>query len=114
MISVFLFCGLLIFISSSCGENKNQKSGTDSAQANAKISASVDGSSLYEANCITCHGDDGRAGTMGAADLSSSTINHAAIVAMVKYGKKSMVAFFPKMNDAQIEAVAKYVETLRK
>jgi mono/diheme cytochrome c family protein len=63
---------------------------------------------------MTCHGADGKQNTMGAADLSTSTLNHEVVVAIITSGKNAMKAFSPELNTEQIEAVAKYVETLRK
>jgi cytochrome c551 len=113
-ILIFLFGGLIAFSVQSCGNNEPAKTPIDSTHPDAKVSASVDGKSLYDEKCTMCHGGDGTAGTMGAADLSKSTINHAAAVAMIKNGKNSMKAFAPELNDAQIEAVAAYAESLRK
>jgi mono/diheme cytochrome c family protein len=114
IISTFLFAGLIIFSVQSCGNNEPAKTPVDSTNPQAKVSASVDGKTLYDDKCVVCHGEDGKAGTMGAADLSGSTINHPTVVATIKNGKNAMKAFSPELNDAQIEAVAAYAESLRK
>jgi mono/diheme cytochrome c family protein len=51
---------------------------------------------------------------MGAKDLATSTINHETVVAIITSGKNGMKAFSPELNAEQIEAVAKYAESLRK
>jgi mono/diheme cytochrome c family protein len=112
-ISITLFTGLLIFSVQSCGGDKTQPSGNDSTKTTT-VSASLDGKSLYDAKCVSCHGTDGKAGVMNAADLSSSKIDHATACATVKNGKNMMKAFGSEMNDAEIDAVVKYAEMLRK
>lgn len=107
---------LILCFAQSCGNNEPEygKDSTIKDSASASVSASVNGNALYEAKCVMCHGDDGKAGTMGAADLSSSKLDHNVVVATIKSGKNSMKAFSPELNDEQIEAVAKYAESLRK
>lgn len=107
---------LTLCFAQSCGDNepKYGKDSTMKDSAPASVSASVNGSALYEAKCVMCHGDDGKAGTMGAADLSSSKLDHSVVVTVIKSGKNSMKAFSPELNDEQIDAVAKYAESLRK
>ena len=63
---------------------------------------------------MLCHGGDGKQNTMGAADLSTSTIEHTSVVGIITSGKNTMKAFSPELNAEQIEAVAKYAESLRK
>ena len=107
---------LTLCLAQSCGNNEPVY-GKDSAtkdSASASVSASVNGNALYEAKCQMCHGDDGKAGTMGAADLSSSRLDHNVVVSVIKSGKNSMKAFSPELNEEQIDAVAKYAESLRK
>ena len=79
------------------------------------ISAStLNGQELFKASCATCHGDDGKLGLMGAPDLSLSTMDLAARVALIKKGKGAMTAFAEILTDEQIKAVAKYSESLKK
>jgi cytochrome c6 len=101
-----------LFLAQSCG-NDAVKGNKDSAAAPV-VEATKSGSVLYEEKCMLCHGADGKQNTMGAADLSTSTLNHETVVAIITSGKNSMKAFSPELNAEQIEAVAKYVETLRK
>jgi mono/diheme cytochrome c family protein len=114
IILIAVFFGAIIFSVQSCGGNNTPASGTDTAKQNATVSAYTDGKNLYEAKCITCHGADGAAGIMGAADLSKSALSHDAAIAIVKNGKNAMKAFGSELDDAGIEAVVKYVETFKK
>lgn len=100
----------------SCGDggsaNVNAKPKTDSV-TQPEVSASINGKELYQQKCMLCHGADGKQNTMGAADLSTSTLNHETVVAIITSGKNNMKAFSPELSDEQIEAVAKYAESLR-
>ena len=107
--------GFILF--PSCGDdgsaNVNAKPKTDSV-TQPEVSASINGKELYQQKCMLCHGGDGKQNTMGAADLSTSTIEHTNVVGIITSGKNTMKAFSPELNAEQIEAVAKYAESLRK
>ena len=114
IISLSVLFGAMFFAFQSCGGDKTQPASSDSVKPNATVSASVDGKTLYDAKCTTCHGGDGTAGVMGDADLSKSKLDHAAACAIVKNGKSPMKAFGGELNDAEVDAVTKYIESLRK
>jgi len=71
--------------------------------------ASNDGKSLYEANCKLCHGDDGKQGAMGAADISKTAMDVNAIKQTILNGKGSMVKI--EMSEEQAAAISSYVES---
>ena len=75
---------------------------------------SLDGKELYTTNCVKCHGADGKAGVMGAADLSALQADNASIINTIKNGKNSMPAYGANLSDAQIKALSDYVATLKK
>lgn len=82
----------------------------------------VNAQGLFDENCARCHGKDGRAKTfhgrmLGAqnltdakwrADTSTDQIIHA-----IKTGPKEMPAFDKKLSEAEIEALAAYVQTFK-
>lgn len=103
----------VFFFAQACGNDSATKAKDDSVPQTT-VSISVNGSVLYEQKCMLCHGADGKQNTMGAADLSTSTLNHETVTAIITSGKNTMKAFSPDLNAEQIEAVAKYVESLRK
>jgi len=84
-----------------------------------------DGAALYKKKCKTCHGADGtrtKAGEkkgapekLGAAAKSKSIDHIKKTIAngVVKDGKKKMPGYAKKWSDAEIEAVAKFVKTLK-
>jgi mono/diheme cytochrome c family protein len=79
-----------------------------------KAAASVDGKEIYSANCASCHGDDGKAGILGAYDLSATTLDKNGMVEVVKNGKERMAPYKGVLTDEQIAAVCDYVMTLKK
>lgn len=113
---ILIFTSAIVFAVSSCS-GEATKTGNDTAsgsQPDAKVSASLDGKSLYENNCEMCHGSDGQAGTMGATDLSTSKLDHAATTLLIQNGRNGMRAFRADFNAEQLEAVVKYIEGFRK
>ncbi|MGZ3883228.1 MAG: c-type cytochrome, partial [Bacteroidia bacterium] len=75
----------------------------------AEAGGVADGKALYEANCKLCHGDDGKLGMTGAADLSKSAMDLATIKETILHGKGNMAPL--QMSDEQAAAVAGYVES---
>ncbi|CAN5181593.1 hypothetical protein BH09BAC5_BH09BAC5_29430 [soil metagenome] len=112
IIVVAMVTGFCLTVNS-CSGDKAEKTNTDSA-VNTTTPVSENGKSIFDANCIVCHGDDGMAGVMGAADLSKSTINHLTVISIIKSGKNAMRAFGSELNESQLEMVATYAESLRK
>lgn len=104
--------GFIFFPSCSDNVTANSKPNSDSAKQ-TEVSATVNGEALYKEKCMLCHGADGKQNTMGATDLSTSTLNHETVVAIITSGKNNMKAFSPELSDEQIQAVAKYAESLR-
>lgn len=101
--TILLICGVIIY---SCGENNG-------GQAQSTSASSPNGAQIYKDNCIVCHGADGKAGISGASDLSKSTLPHAQVVGVITNGRNGMRSF-KELTKAEIEAVAWYVESLRK
>ena len=94
--------------------SKKQKAiGTDENGLKSTDTA-VLGQSVYTAYCVKCHGEDGKKGFMGAYDLSITTMDKPNIVNIITNGKESMTPFKDVLNEQQIQAVAEYVQTLKK
>ncbi len=74
------------------------------------------GKQVYEANCASCHGNDGKGVVPGAPDLSNfaltSTVSQAAWAAVVANGKGTMPGFAGKLSAAEQRAVLEYVRSL--
>lgn len=90
--------------------SKKQKS----SAAETPAVTSLSGQEIYTANCSRCHGDDGKAGLMGATDLSTSVKSIDEKIEIIKNGKGVMDAFAGQLTDEQIKAVAEYTEALKK
>jgi mono/diheme cytochrome c family protein len=84
--------------------------------------ADVDAKKLYDSDCATCHGKDGKAKTFKAK------LNHARNLTDAKWqaettderlynsihnGKEKMPAFGKKFSDSQINALVAFVRTLK-
>lgn len=71
--------------------------------------AATDGKSLYEANCVLCHGSDGKLGMAGAKDLGATVLDQAGIKEIILHGKGAMPA--APVNAEQATAIAEYVNS---
>jgi mono/diheme cytochrome c family protein len=69
--------------------------------------AANDAKSIYETNCASCHGTDGKLGLAGAKDLSATLLDNAAIKDVIKNGKGLMPA--SQLDDEKANIVAEYV-----
>ena len=79
----------------------------------------IDPSMLYNRHCVDCHGSKGDLGLMGASSLVSSSMSLTDRIEIITHGSKNgkMRPFgqehYGGLSDAEIEAVAEYIETLR-
>ena len=72
------------------------------------------GKEVYKIYCVACHGVDGTLAFSGATNLKESTLAYEERLDQITNGKGAMNAFSGIIETAQIESVAKYIETLRK
>ncbi|MGA3263683.1 MAG: cytochrome c [Terracidiphilus sp.] len=79
------------------------------------------GADTYTAKCAMCHGADGLGSPvgkkMGVPSFKNPAViksSDAALIAIIKSGKKPMPAYESKLTDDQIKAVVKYIRTLEK
>lgn len=73
------------------------------------------GKELFEQNCASCHGTDGKLGNSGAKDLTKSNLSDPEILKIIEEGKNGM----PPMKgiletDENIVSVQEYIKKLRK
>jgi len=102
---------LLIVAAYGLAEMSKKKGSTSSTE---NTMPSVSGKEIYSAYCVRCHGEDGKMGAMGAADLSVSKLNEDITSQIIKAGKGAMPGFDGQISDEQAAAVSEYIETLRK
>lgn len=81
----------------------------DSGEANTH----TDGLTVYNNNCKSCHGNDGKLGLSGAADLSASTLTTEEKIKIVSDGKGGMMPYRELLSKQQIKAVVQHIETLQ-
>lgn len=63
---------------------------------------------LYSDNCAKCHGEDGKAGLVGATDLSVTALTADSISTLTEKGRKSMPATVG-LTLEQRNAIAQYI-----
>lgn len=71
------------------------------------------GEAIFKAQCVMCHGRDGRLGISGAKDLTRSTLTEEEMIATVTRGKGAMAGFGTILTPVQIEEVVAHVRTLQ-
>jgi cytochrome c6 len=111
LISACALLALLLAASCSSGNQQTPASGNDASGNNAPA---TDVTALYVSKCAVCHGNDGKAGVGGAFDLSTSTLDKAGAAAVIANGRKAMRAYKDELSPAEIEALATYLQTLKK
>jgi len=81
-------------------------------------SFAADGAAIFTANCVKCHGADGKAETATGKAMKASNLTdpkvaaEADLVGKIKANKKHGT-FISKLTDDDIAAVAAYVKTLK-
>ncbi len=71
------------------------------------------GKALFSAQCVICHGDDGKANFSGAKDLTLIATTDEKIIEAIKNGKNAMPKMEKIYNEQELKALANYVQSLR-
>lgn len=88
----------------------------------------ADAKANWDANCVQCHGKDGKADTKMGKTLNAKDLTDPRVQAeftdakaadsikngVKENGKTTMKAFGDKLSDADIKALVAYVRTLKK
>lgn len=83
---------------------------------NSELGSLPDGEELYRANCTVCHGIDGTLGNAGSKNLTQSILQFQELKTVIESGTEKGMPRFKEIlgGEAEVEAVAEYVITLRK
>jgi mono/diheme cytochrome c family protein len=65
------------------------------------------------AACVSCHGEDGKAGIAGSKDLTASQLSDDEMLAVIKNGKNAMPKY-KKYSEEEIRAMIAYIRSLKK
>jgi mono/diheme cytochrome c family protein len=76
--------------------------------------AAVDAKQLFKLSCASCHGTTGNLKANGATDLTKSTSSIEDNVAQIYFGKGVMLPYKRILSEAEIVALAGFVESFRK
>lgn len=107
---VILFNVLWLTFFFACGSREQAKpSGVESEQT-----ASIDGKTIYQRECVLCHGESGDKGVAGSANLIQSVLSLDERVYVITHGRGIMQPFKNKLTPGEIEAVARYTQELKK
>ncbi len=95
-------------------ETKNPFFKTENLSAKFESASTAElGKTIFENQCMGCHGADGKGGLSGAKDLSASQKSPEERIEIIRNGKNAMMAYKNILSPEQIDAVAQYVETLK-
>ena len=72
------------------------------------------GKAMFEVQCATCHGEDGKAQKSGAKDLSQGERTDEEIRTLIMNGKNAMPGYKDVYSLEEIDALLAYVKEFRK
>ena len=105
------FFGLIIFTAiSACSDN----SGVENRNYESVTVSVKSGKTLYDNNCMACHGEDGSLGAGGAFNLRQSGLTKSGISDIIKNGRRGMPPqSHAYKSDEELDSLISYVLTLR-
>jgi uncharacterized membrane protein SirB2 len=71
------------------------------------------GHRVYSANCVFCHGTDGRKAYRNAKDLTASTLDPALVSQLIMEGSKGKMPAYKTLTPEELSSVTLYVQSLR-
>ena len=105
----------LFTLSVACSPGGDKKVEELSKTTAAKVAEpKIDGSRIYKTYCVTCHGLYGDMGSVGAFDLTQTTLTMEEKIEVITNGRNTMGAYAELLTPEQIIAVAEFTETLKR
>lgn len=98
---------LLILTAFGLGEMNKHKKAVISENA-VGANGTISGGELYKANCVACHGDNGKLMLAGAPDLTASQISTDSISKIILNGR-NLMAPINGLTPEQATAIAQFV-----
>lgn len=106
---------LLPAIVMSCGSGSSEPVRSENPIDNSEPVGLEEAKDLFVLQCASCHGMDGKLGSSGAADLSVSKMDDAAILKTIMDGNdKGMMPYRDLLTPGEADGLVVFVKTLRK
>jgi len=99
---------LLILGAFGLAEMSAKKNSAKVSNSDLNSNGTVNGQLLYVDNCAKCHGADGKAGLVGATDLSLTKLSMDSIAILTEKGRNSMPATVG-LTIEQRNGIAQYI-----
>ncbi len=116
MIKKVLVLSFIVAFAFACGgEETSSSTSSSTSTTDKKQIAAIDGKAIYQTNCVACHGVNGDMGVSGAANLAESQLSLEERIHVLENGREgtAMVSYKTLLDEAEIEAVAKYTIALQ-
>jgi cytochrome c553 len=97
----------LLLITGSFGIAEAYSKRKATPKENGTLISATDGKSLYENNCSSCHGNDGKLGMAGAMDLTATQLEVNSIAQIILHGRGAMVPV--AVSEEQAKSISEYV-----
>jgi cytochrome c6 len=103
---LYVFAAVILLVS--CTSNESIEQSVSSPEKKS-------GEALFMQHCAMCHGDDGRLGVGGAANLTEVKLTEDRIRQVLKNGKNAMPAMIGELGSRQaVDSVVAYTLELAK
>jgi mono/diheme cytochrome c family protein len=110
VLRIFSFLVLLTFVA--CGNEPDQQLAEE--KKNNKPLTLEEARTVYTLNCASCHGADGALKASGAADLTKSEMDDAAIrQTILKGNDKGMMPYEEMLSPSEVTGLVEFVKSLQ-
>lgn len=106
---------LLLVMVASCGSGTTEPVKSATPLEESEPMGLEESKDIFVLQCASCHGMDGKLGSSGAADLSVSKMDDAAILKTILDGNdKGMMPYRDILSPREADGLVVFVKTLRK